>query len=191
MGVSAIHSSGKRAAIAAAGEGSVVCVGRLRAEPTLQAQTKLRPAAAATNASHGKVRLPVSSKASRIPCPHTRFAFISVWAAMGWPWALPFFGTLSSIALGPALFPKIWRRHHGKISAGWAALTIGSIAVAFGSPAALAVFVHAMLGDYLSFIVVLFALYTTAGGFEPMRNEAITLMWWSSSSFWFAMSAAR
>ena len=102
-------------------------------------------------------------------------------AAMGWPWTLPFFGTLSSIALGPVLFPKIWHRHHGKISAGWAALTVGSIAFVFGAPAALAAFVHAMLGDYLSFIVLLFALYTTAGGIlvtgavrgAPLTNTAV------------------
>jgi Na+/H+ antiporter NhaD/arsenite permease-like protein len=102
-------------------------------------------------------------------------------AAMGWPWALPFFGMLSSIALGPVLFPNIWHRHHGTISAGWAALTIGSIAFAFGAPAALAAFIHAMLGDYLSFIVLLFALYTTAGGIlvtgtvrgAPLTNTAV------------------
>ena len=101
-------------------------------------------------------------------------------ATMGWPWALPFVGVLVSIALGPLLFPKIWRRHSGKISAGWAALTIGSIALAFGAPAALAAFVHAMLGDYLSFILLLFALYTTAGGIlvtgtlrgAPLTNAA-------------------
>ncbi len=101
-------------------------------------------------------------------------------AAMGWPWALPFFGILASIAAGPLLFPKIWHRHYGKISAGWAALTIGSIALAFGAPAALAAFVHVMLGDYLSFIVLLFALYTAAGGIlvtgavrgAPLTNTA-------------------
>ena len=37
-------------------------------------------------------------------------------AAMGWPWALPFFGILLSIATGPLLFPKIWHHHYGKIA---------------------------------------------------------------------------
>ena len=91
-------------------------------------------------------------------------------AAMGWPWALPFIGTLLSIAAGPLLFPKVWRRHYGKITAGWAALTIGSIALAYGLPAALRAVIHAILADYLSFIVLLFALYTVAGGILVTGN---------------------
>lgn len=85
-------------------------------------------------------------------------------AAMGWPWALPFVGVLTSIAIGPLVAPKFWHRHYGKVVAGWAVLTIGAIGVAFGLPAGLAAFVHAMLGDYLSFIILLFTLYTVAGG---------------------------
>ncbi|MGC2113228.1 MAG: sodium:proton antiporter [Pseudolabrys sp.] len=85
-------------------------------------------------------------------------------AAMGWPWALPFLGILLSIANGPLLFPKIWHSHYGKIVAGWALLTLLLIALIHGGPAMLAAFVHAMLGEYLSFIVLLFTLYTVAGG---------------------------
>ena len=32
-------------------------------------------------------------------------------ASMGSVWALPFIGTLLSIATGPVLFPKFWHRH--------------------------------------------------------------------------------
>ena len=85
-------------------------------------------------------------------------------AAMSWPWALPFIGILLSIATGPLLFPKIWHHHYGKIAFAWAALTLVPLSVAFGAPAALAAFVHAVLAEYLSFIVLLFALYVTAGG---------------------------
>lgn len=85
-------------------------------------------------------------------------------AGMGWYWALPFVGTLLSIAAGPLLFPKIWHRHYGKITAGWSLLTIGSLALAYGAPAALAAVIHAILAEYVSFIVLLFALYTVAGG---------------------------
>jgi Na+/H+ antiporter NhaD/arsenite permease-like protein len=83
---------------------------------------------------------------------------------MGWPWALPFLGLLISIAVGPVLFPRAWSLHYGKIAAGWSAVTIASIALVYGTPVALASLAHAALADYLSFIVLLFALYTVAGG---------------------------
>ncbi|WP_225702575.1 sodium:proton antiporter [Bradyrhizobium cenepequi] len=85
-------------------------------------------------------------------------------AAMTWPFALPFAGLLLSIALGPLLFPKFWHHHYGKIVAAWSALTLATLAWFAGGAAMLESFVHAMLGEYLSFIVLLFALYTVAGG---------------------------
>ncbi len=91
-------------------------------------------------------------------------------AAMGWPWALPFGGILLSIATGPLLFPKIWHQHYGKIAAAWALLTLAPIAAAFGASTAIAAFVHAVLAEYLSFIVLLFALYTVAGGIHITGN---------------------
>lgn len=102
-------------------------------------------------------------------------------AAMEWPFALPFAGLLLSIAIGPLLFPKLWHAHYGKIAAAWSLLTLVSIAWLAGGPAMLAAFVHAMLGEYLSFIVLLFALYTVAGGIvvsgdiraTPLNNAAI------------------
>jgi Na+/H+ antiporter NhaD/arsenite permease-like protein len=85
-------------------------------------------------------------------------------AALGWPWALPFAGILLSIATGPLLFPKIWHGHYGKFAAGWALLTLIPIAIAYGITTSIAAFVHAMLAEYMSFILLLFALYTVAGG---------------------------
>lgn len=85
-------------------------------------------------------------------------------AHMTWSWALPFAGVLLSIALGPLLFPKIWHHHYGKISAGWALMTLAALAAWFGAPTALAAFVHAALAEYMSFIILLFALYVVAGG---------------------------
>ena len=85
-------------------------------------------------------------------------------AALRWPWALPFVGLLLSIATGPLLFPKIWHDHYGKIAFAWSALTLAPLAALHGEGPALAAFVHAMLAEYLSFIVLLFALYVVAGG---------------------------
>ncbi len=83
---------------------------------------------------------------------------------MAWPWALPFLGLLLTIATGPLLFPRIWHNHYGKIAAAWSAIALCAIAAGFGAPAAAAALVHALVPEYVSFMVVLFALYTVAGG---------------------------
>jgi Na+/H+ antiporter NhaD/arsenite permease-like protein len=102
-------------------------------------------------------------------------------AALGWPWALPFIGILATIATGPLLFPRLWHRHYGKLAFAWSALTLALLAAAYGAPAAAAAFAYAMLAEYLSFIVLLFALYVVAGGIlvtgelrgTPLINTAI------------------
>jgi hypothetical protein len=81
-------------------------------------------------------------------------------AAMRWPFALPFAGLLLSIALGPLLFQRFWHHHYGKVAAAWAALALLSVFWFAGGTAMLVAFVHTMLDEYLSFIVLLFALYT-------------------------------
>ena len=91
-------------------------------------------------------------------------------AALRWPWALPFIGILVTIATGPLLFPKIWHNHYGKLAFVWSALTVAPLAALYGTPAAIAAFVHAMLAEYLSFIVLLFALYVVAGGILVTGN---------------------
>jgi Na+/H+ antiporter NhaD/arsenite permease-like protein len=102
-------------------------------------------------------------------------------AAMSWPWALPFAGLLLTIAAGPTLFAHMWHAHYGKIAAGWAALALIPIAIVYGLGTAAEALAHALLGEFLSFIVVLFALYTVAGGIvisgslrgTPLVNAAI------------------
>src|SRR5947209_3061329 len=91
-------------------------------------------------------------------------------AALRWPWALPFLGVLLTIATGPLLFSRTWHRHYGKLAFLWGALTVAPLAALYGPPAAAAAFVHAMLAEYLSFIVLLFALYVVAGGILVRGN---------------------
>ena len=91
-------------------------------------------------------------------------------AALHWPWALPFIGILLTIATWPLLFPKFWHHHYGKLAFVWSVLTLAPLAVWYGAPAAIAALVHAMLGEYLSFIVLLFALYVVAGGILVTGN---------------------
>src|ERR1700733_12681458 len=85
-------------------------------------------------------------------------------ATLNWPWALPFAGILLSIALGPLLFRNFWHHHYGKFAFVWATLALAPMAALYGADAALAALSHALVGDYLGFIAILFALYVVAGG---------------------------
>ena len=85
-------------------------------------------------------------------------------ATLRWPWALPFVGILITIATGPLLFKRFWHRHYGKLAFAWSVLTLAPLAAVYGTPAALAAFVHAVFAEYLSFILLLFALHVVAGG---------------------------
>ena len=85
-------------------------------------------------------------------------------------WALPFAGMLLSIALCPLLMPGVWHRHYGKVTAGWALSLMLPFAVTFGAGAAALALVHALLAEYLPFIILLTALYTVAGGIHIRGN---------------------
>jgi Na+/H+ antiporter NhaD/arsenite permease-like protein len=91
-------------------------------------------------------------------------------ASLAWPWVLPFAGILLTIAIGPLLFPRLWHHHYGKLAFVWSALAIAPIAALYDVPTAAAAFVHALLGEYLSFIVLLFTLYVVAGGILVTGN---------------------
>jgi Na+/H+ antiporter NhaD/arsenite permease-like protein len=85
-------------------------------------------------------------------------------AALSALWGIPFIGVLLSIAVAPLIAPAFWHHHFGKISAAWAAAFLVPFAFAFGVDIAFGAFVHAMLEEYLPFIILLAALYTVAGG---------------------------
>ncbi|MBN3757467.1 sodium:proton antiporter [Paraburkholderia sp. Tr-20389] len=85
-------------------------------------------------------------------------ASLSAW------WGVPFAGILLSIAVFPLVAPKVWHHHFGKISAAWAVLFLVPFAFAFGASTALGTLIHALLEEYLPFIVLLTTLYTVAGG---------------------------
>ena len=91
-------------------------------------------------------------------------------AALRWPWAIPFIGILLTIALGPVLFSRFWHNHYGKLAFVWSTLTVAPLAAIHGAPSAAAAFVHIMLADFLSFIVLLFTLYVVAGGILVTGN---------------------
>ncbi|WP_407945258.1 sodium:proton antiporter [Paraburkholderia antibiotica] len=79
-------------------------------------------------------------------------------------WGLPFAGVLLSIAIFPLVAPIFWHHHFGKIAAAWSLAFVVPFAASFGIGEAFGALVHAMLDEYLPFIILLTALYTVAGG---------------------------
>lgn len=91
-------------------------------------------------------------------------------AALAAWWGVPFAGMLLSIALMPLLAPKVWHHHYGKIAAGWALAFMLPYALVFGFGAAGGALVHALVAEYLPFIILLTALFTAAGGIYIRGN---------------------
>ncbi len=85
-------------------------------------------------------------------------------------WGLPFAGMLLSIALVPLFAPHFWHRHFGKLTAAWALAFLLPFAGLYGTGAALAHLVHALLAEYLPFVILLAALYTVSGGIYVRGN---------------------
>lgn len=85
-------------------------------------------------------------------------------------WGVPFAGMLLSIAVMPLLVPGLWHHHYGKVTAGWALAFLLPFAAQYGASAALHGFVHALLAEYLPFIILLTALFTVAGGIYIRGN---------------------
>ncbi len=98
----------------------------------------------------------------------------SAWAAgaadhlngtqLGALWVLPFAGLLLSIAIMPLAAPHVWHHHFGKISGGWALLFLLPCASLFGLATTTYELMHTILLEYVPFLILLFALFTVAGG---------------------------
>lgn len=78
--------------------------------------------------------------------------------------AAPFAGILLSIALGPVVAREWWHIHYAKASLFWAVAALVGLGVSIGAGATAAAFAHNMADEYLPFILMLFALFTAAGG---------------------------
>ena len=85
-------------------------------------------------------------------------------------WGVPFAGVLLSVALLPLVAPHFWHHHFGKVTAAWALAFLLPFAWVFGPLAAAAGLVHALLAEYLPFVILLAALFTVAGGIYIRGN---------------------
>ena len=91
-------------------------------------------------------------------------------SALSMLWGVPFAGILLSIALMPLLAPIFWHHHFGTVAAGWALAFLVPFALVFGPGAAGASFVHALVAEYIPFVILLTALFTVAGGIYIRGN---------------------
>ena len=85
-------------------------------------------------------------------------------------WGVPFAGLLVSIAAMPLVAPSFWHRHYGKVAVAWGLAFLLPFAWTYGAGAAGVELVHALLAEYLPFIILLTALYTVAGGIHIRGN---------------------
>lgn len=79
-------------------------------------------------------------------------------------WVIPFACMLLSIAIMPLALPHFWEHHFGKIAVFWGLAFLVPCFLVYGLGTALYEFLHIILLDYIPFIVLLFALFTVAGG---------------------------
>lgn len=91
-------------------------------------------------------------------------------ASLSLLWGLPFAGILLSIALFPLIAPSFWHHHYGKIAAFWALAFLIPYALRDGVGAAAHVVADVALLEYLPFTILLFALFTIAGGVRITGN---------------------
>ncbi len=95
---------------------------------------------------------------------------------------IPFLGILLSIALFPLFAPSWWHENFGKVSAFWAIVTLIPMLAVY-KHAALMEFLHVYIGDYIPFIILLWALYVVASNIylkgtligTPIRNTGMLL----------------
>lgn len=85
-------------------------------------------------------------------------------------WGIPFALILLSIATGPLLFSRTWHHHYGKITALLTILFLIPFTVVFGLGESVHLIAHAMVGEYIPFILLLLALYTISGGILVWGN---------------------
>jgi Na+/H+ antiporter NhaD/arsenite permease-like protein len=96
-------------------------------------------------------------------------------------WGIPFAGILLSIAILPLVAPMFWHHHFGKVAAAWSLAFLVPFAMTFGASTAGSAVVHTLVAEYIPFVILLTALFTTAGGIfirgnlhgSPGTNTAI------------------
>ncbi|QIQ21142.1 sodium:proton antiporter [Zophobihabitans entericus] len=96
--------------------------------------------------------------------PNLTFAAPLDGASLSLFWGIPFAGILLSIALCPLIIPTIWHHHYGKITFLWSMIFLIPFTAVFGFGASVGVIAHAVIEEFIPFILLLLALFTVSGG---------------------------
>lgn len=131
-------------------------------------------------------------------CPLPAIAASASEPVLSLLWVLPFAGILASIALFPMFLESLWHRSMGTIIAVWTGLFLVPYVMCFGMTATLEVVSHALLAEYLPFILLLLTLYTVSGGVwicgnlhgSPMTNTTLLAIGTVLASFMGTTGAA-
>ncbi|MDF7676637.1 sodium:proton antiporter [Neisseriaceae bacterium ESL0693] len=85
-------------------------------------------------------------------------------------WCMPFVMVLLSIALCPLLLPKWWHQHSGKLMLSYSLFFLIMVGWQMNAHQSLQLLTHALIQEYIPFIILLTALYTIAGGIHINRH---------------------
>lgn len=92
------------------------------------------------------------------------------YADMSLTWGLPFALILLSLAICPLIMPTFWHHHYGKIIAMWTVVFLIPYFFNFHLYNTAHLLAHAMITEYIPFILLLLALFTISGGILVMGN---------------------
>ena len=79
---------------------------------------------------------------------------------------IPFAGLLLCIAVMPLVKPEGWEKHQAHAVILWSLLFAIPFALFYGAPKAVETVLECLIGDYLTFIVLLFGLFCVAGNIK-------------------------
>jgi Na+/H+ antiporter NhaD/arsenite permease-like protein len=79
-------------------------------------------------------------------------------------YTLPFVALLLAIALMPLLVPGFWHKNYGSVAMVLAACFLVPFAIQWGIGTAASAFAHALLAEYIPFVILLSALFCVSGG---------------------------
>lgn len=79
-------------------------------------------------------------------------------------WAIPFLGIILSMSFFPLAFPQFWDRYGGCVPFFWSAVYLIAVGYVFGISEIFPAIFKPLAGHYVSFIVLISALYIASGG---------------------------
>lgn len=108
----------------------------------------------------------------------------NIGASLSLLYCIPFAGMLLSIAICPLINAEWWEKKRGYFVIAWSLLFLVPFAIGYGVPTAISHLLEIVIGDYISFIVLLFGLFCVSGNIcvkgdlagTPKINVAILLI---------------